>query len=204
VSDGSVGGRVAEIVAATSIARPRADVAYCIHALARRLAKTRNWIVALKTLVVIHRLLREGDPAFREEFLTFTQRVRILQLSNFKDDSSPVAWDYSSWVRTYGLFLEEKLECFRILKYDIEAERLPKQGQGPEKFQGHSRTRELNSEDLLEQLPALQQLLYRLIGCRVILSYALQLRIKISETDVFYKHLHIFGFVFILTKAEWH
>jgi hypothetical protein len=42
-----------KVVAATSIARPRADVAYCIHALARRLAKTRNWIVALKTLVVI-------------------------------------------------------------------------------------------------------------------------------------------------------
>jgi hypothetical protein len=43
------------------------------------------------------------------------------------------AWDYSSWVRTYGLFLEERLQCFRILKYDVEAERLPKQGQGPEK-----------------------------------------------------------------------
>jgi hypothetical protein len=39
-------GGVAEVVAATSIARPRADVAYCIHALARRLAKTRNWIVS--------------------------------------------------------------------------------------------------------------------------------------------------------------
>ena len=39
---------------------------------------------------MIHRLLREGDPAFCEEFLTFTQRVRILQLSNFKDDSSPI------------------------------------------------------------------------------------------------------------------
>lgn len=35
-----------KVVAATSIARPRADVAYCIHALARRLAKTRNWIVS--------------------------------------------------------------------------------------------------------------------------------------------------------------
>ncbi|KAF0917821.1 hypothetical protein E2562_021490 [Oryza meyeriana var. granulata] len=175
-----------KIVAATSIARPRADVAYCIHALARRLAKTRNWIVALKTLVVIHRLLREGDPTFREEFLTFTQRVRILQLSNFKDDSTPVAWDYSSWVRTYGLFLEERLECFRVLKYDIEAERLSKQGQGPEK--GHSRTRELDSLDLLEQLPALQQLLYRLIGCRpegaansnYLVQYALALVLKES------------------------
>lgn len=34
-----------EIYSATSAVRPRADVAYCIHALARRLAKTRNWIV---------------------------------------------------------------------------------------------------------------------------------------------------------------
>lgn len=33
--------------------------------------------------------------------------------------------------------------------------------------QGYSRTRDLDSEDLLEQLPALQQLLYRLVGCRV-------------------------------------
>lgn len=34
-----------EIYSATSAVRPRADVAYCIHALARRLAKTRSWIV---------------------------------------------------------------------------------------------------------------------------------------------------------------
>lgn len=34
------------------------------------------------------------------------------------------AWDYSAWVRTYALFLEERLECFRVLKYDIETERL--------------------------------------------------------------------------------
>ncbi|KAL5229555.1 hypothetical protein ABZP36_028331 [Zizania latifolia] len=175
-----------KIVAATSIARPRADIAYCIHALSRRLAKTRNWIVALKTLVVIHRLLRDGDPTFREELLNFAQRGRILQLSNFKDDSSPIAWDCSAWVRTYGMFLEERLECFRILKYDVEAERLSKQGQGPEK--GHSRTRELESQDLLEQLPALQQLLYRLVGCRpegaannnYLVQYALALVLKES------------------------
>ena len=34
-----------EIFSATSVVRPRADVAYCIHALAKRLSKTRNWIV---------------------------------------------------------------------------------------------------------------------------------------------------------------
>ncbi|CAL0320313.1 unnamed protein product [Lupinus luteus] len=87
--------------------------------------------VAVKTLIVIHRTLREGDPTFREELLNYSQRGHILQISNFKDDSSTLAWDCSAWLR-----------------------------------QAHSRTRSLANEDLLEQLPALQQLLYRLIGCQ--------------------------------------
>lgn len=44
-----------------------------------------------------------------------------------------VAWDCSAWVRTYALFLEERLECYRILKYDIESERLTKTSPGSTK-----------------------------------------------------------------------
>ncbi|EPS69599.1 hypothetical protein M569_05168, partial [Genlisea aurea] len=141
------------ILLSVSSLRPRADVAYCIHALARRLSRTHNWAVALKTLIVIHRALREVDPSFHEVLLNYGQSSsHMLNMAHFKDDSSPNAWDYSAWIRSYALFLEERLECFRILKYDVEADPL--------------RTKDLDTRDLLEQLPALQQLLYRVLGCQ--------------------------------------
>ncbi|XWS37807.1 hypothetical protein CRYUN_Cryun19dG0077200 [Craigia yunnanensis] len=76
----------------------------------------------------------------------------MLNMSHFKDDSCPNAWDYSAWVRTYALFLEERLECFRVLNYDIEMDR--------------SRTKDLDTTESLEQLPALQQLLFLVLGCQ--------------------------------------
>ncbi|KAI9191308.1 hypothetical protein LWI28_006717 [Acer negundo] len=135
---------VRKIFSATSVIRPRADVAYCIHALAKRLSKTKNWIVILGLLCMGSNLCS---------------------------------------------LLEERLECFRILKYDIESERLTKSSPGATKV--HSRTRLLGSDELLEQLPALQQLLYRLIGCQpegaayhnYIIQYALALFFDMSRHD---------------------
>ncbi|PKU66564.1 putative clathrin assembly protein At5g35200 [Dendrobium catenatum] len=162
------------IFLAISAARPRADVAYCIHALARRLAKTHNWAVALKTLIVIHRALREVDPTFREELINYGRsRSQMLNLSHFKDDSSANAWDYSAWVRAYALYLEERLECFHVLKYDVETD--------------PPRTRDSDAAELLIQLPALQQLLFRLISCQpqgaAIHNFVIQLALSLVAAE---------------------
>ncbi|KAH6819254.1 hypothetical protein C2S51_002857 [Perilla frutescens var. frutescens] len=141
------------ILAAVSGSRPRADVAYCIHALQNRLVKTQSWVVALKTLIIIHRALREVDNSFLEELSYHSQhRGHILNLLHFKDDSNPSACDYSSWIRTYALYIEECLQCFRVLKYDF--------------YRDHTRTKKLETPALLEHLPALQQLLFRLVSCQ--------------------------------------
>ncbi|KAG6662527.1 putative clathrin assembly protein At5g35200 [Carya illinoinensis] len=162
------------IFSAISATRPRADVAYCIHALARRLSRTHNWAVALKTLIVIHRALREVDPTFHEELINYGRsRSHMLNMSHFKDDSSPNAWDYSAWVRMYALFLEERLECFRVLKYDIETDR--------------PRTKDLETAELLDQLPALQQLLFRVLGCQpqgaAIHNFVIQLALSMVASE---------------------
>ncbi|XP_023531874.1 putative clathrin assembly protein At5g35200 isoform X1 [Cucurbita pepo subsp. pepo] len=162
------------IFADISATMPRADVAYCIQALARRLSKTHNWAVALKTLVVIHRALREMDPTFREELINYgRRRNHMLNLAHFKDDSSAKAWDYSAWVRSYALFLEERLECFRVLKCDVEADSV--------------RTKDLDTAELLEQMPALQELLYRVLGCQpqgaAVHNYVIQLALSLVASE---------------------
>ncbi|CAL0309524.1 unnamed protein product [Lupinus luteus] len=89
----------------------RAFISACVNTLSRRLNKTKNWTVALKTLVLIQRLLAEGDPAYEQEIFFSTRRgTRLLNMSDFRDNLKAGSWDFSTFVRTYALYLDEKLE----------------------------------------------------------------------------------------------
>ncbi|KAI6679226.1 hypothetical protein NL676_033107 [Syzygium grande] len=89
----------------------RGYVHACVSALSKRLSKTRDYIVALKSLVVIHRLLNDGDPIFHEEIMYATRRgARLLNLSDFRDEAHSSSWDHSAFVRTYAGYLDQKLE----------------------------------------------------------------------------------------------
>lgn len=100
---------VREILNLTSYSRGYVNA--CVATISKRLGKTRDWMVALKALMLVHRLLSDGDPIFKEEIVFATRRgARLLNMSDFRDEAHSNSWDYSGFVRTYGLYLDEKLE----------------------------------------------------------------------------------------------
>ncbi|KAL3650698.1 hypothetical protein CASFOL_007101 [Castilleja foliolosa] len=100
---------IREILHFTSYSR--GYVTACVSAISKRLGKTRDWIVALKCLVLIHRLLNDGDPTFQQEIMYATRRgTRLLNLSDFRDEAHSSSWDQSAFVRTYALYLDQMLE----------------------------------------------------------------------------------------------
>ncbi|KNA12665.1 hypothetical protein SOVF_123690 [Spinacia oleracea] len=85
-------------------------VGCCVNTISRRLSKTKNWVVALKTLMLVQKLLAEGDPGYQQEIFFSTRRgTRMLNMTDFRDSRSN-SWDYSAFVRMYALYLDERLE----------------------------------------------------------------------------------------------
>lgn len=90
--------------------------AACVHALARRIARTHDWVVALKSLQLVHHLLRDGGTYFSHEAASlrpiYSGGRRLLDLSNFSASQSSYSnpWDYTAFVRTYARYLDARLE----------------------------------------------------------------------------------------------
>ncbi|XP_049414367.1 clathrin coat assembly protein AP180-like [Solanum stenotomum] len=91
----------------------KAYAAACARAIGKRIGRTRNWIVALKSLILVLRIFQDGDPYFPREVLHAMKRgAKILNLSNFRDDSNSSPWDFTAFIRTFALYLDERLDCF--------------------------------------------------------------------------------------------
>ncbi|XP_074369797.1 clathrin coat assembly protein AP180-like [Apium graveolens] len=85
----------------------------CARAIGKRVGRTRNWIVALKSLMLVLRIFQDGDPYFPREVLHATRRgAKILSLTNFREDSNSSPRDYTAFVITFAFYLDERLDCF--------------------------------------------------------------------------------------------
>jgi hypothetical protein len=106
---------IREIITLTSYSR--GYVGACVATISKRLSKTRDWIVALKALMLVHRVLVDGHPTFEEEMAYATRRgMRVLNMSDFRDEAHSNSWDHSGFVRFYAAYLDEKVESVVIEK----------------------------------------------------------------------------------------
>ncbi|GMI83785.1 Phosphatidylinositol binding clathrin assembly protein 5a [Hibiscus trionum] len=163
-----------EIIYITSYSR--AYIFACVNTLSKRLNKTKSWTVALKSLMLIQKLLAEGDPEFQQEFFFSTRRgTRILNLSDFRDASQHQSWDFSAFVRTYALYLDERLEYniqdrrWEKPKKNTLAQDAEQEEESVDKenvVKTYSYFREMKTEEIFATLSHLQQLLGRFLACR--------------------------------------
>lgn len=138
---------------------------------ARRLGNTRCWRVALKCLLLVHRLLRtlpEDSPLRSELLWTLSAGFLSLNPCHFQDASSSASEDYTIFIRCYAGLLDEALNIFSIETALIEDDELPENLS--------DRMQEVGK--LLEILPQLQSLIDRVMDCRPVGSAARSFIVK--------------------------
>eukprot|EP00053_Salpingoeca_punica_P009638 m.86654 g.86654 ORF g.86654 m.86654 type:complete len:322 (+) comp15102_c0_seq8:220-1185(+) len=75
-----------------------------------------TWVVCMKMLYTIHRLLRDGHERFASALAT---RTALFSLHDFDDRKTPNGLIMSSFVRNYSSYLSEKVANIRLLGYDV-------------------------------------------------------------------------------------
>ncbi|KAL3331923.1 hypothetical protein AABB24_032509 [Solanum stoloniferum] len=175
---------IREILHLTS--NSRGYVSAFVFAVSKRLSKTHDWVVALKALVLVHRLLTDGDPVLGQEIMYASRRgMRVLNMSGFRDEAHSNSWDHSGFVRTYAIYLDQKLEFstydrklndgdgygqYRSDGHGTDRRKRffnePDESAGREEKSGVTPAREMKPEKVLERLNQLLQLLDRFLACR--------------------------------------
>eukprot|EP00048_Salpingoeca_helianthica_P015702 m.228145 g.228145 ORF g.228145 m.228145 type:complete len:344 (-) comp17411_c0_seq1:59-1090(-) len=79
-------------------------------------SREQSWVVVLKTLIIFHRLMRDGHERFSQYLVT---SATGLQLETFVDASSPDALAMSGFVRAYAGYLNTKITIYRQLGFEV-------------------------------------------------------------------------------------
>ncbi|CAM8876469.1 unnamed protein product [Rhodiola kirilowii] len=126
----------------------------------RRFGRTHSWRVALKCLILLHRLLRsvpESDPVRSELVWARSNGLLSLNPCRFCDDSSANYKHYTLFIRSYAHLVDEALDCYGFDASDaatsLELTHLL-----------HDKMNDLNR--LIETLPTLMSLIDRVMDCR--------------------------------------
>ena len=115
-----------------------------------------DWLMVLKSIMVIHRMFREVKTAELQKRIAHYSRHEIGMLKNYKDNTSSETWDTSAFIRTYSQYLHEKFEAFIALEFDTTKE----------DARESSKTRQMSTPDLCDKFPKLQNVMYRVLGCK--------------------------------------
>ncbi|XP_030464748.1 probable clathrin assembly protein At4g32285 [Syzygium oleosum] len=167
---------VREILAFT--AHSKGYLETCIALISKRLSKTRDWMVALKALLLIHRIVVDGHPNFGDKIVYASRHgMRLLNMSHFRDEAHSNSGDHSSFVRFYAMYLEEKVE-FSVFdkrqdgggggaegKYEERHEFDQDRRSSPAKKEVVS-IKEMRPERLLVRLNHQLRILDRVLACR--------------------------------------
>ena len=140
---------------------------YVAVSLLNRLHAARDWVTAVKTSVVIHRLLKETRPStiFWDELCRAggadpkrppRTRVYPLHMEGFLDTNAAEGrYDFSEWVRAYCKYIDESADAYWHTTWYADLE----------KSGGESPMRSMPVKDLLETLPRVQRVQRRLFDC---------------------------------------
>nr|GEX98134.1 putative clathrin assembly protein At2g25430 [Tanacetum cinerariifolium] len=166
----------------------------------RRFSKTNCWRVALKCLILMHRLLRAlpYNSPFRTELLWARSNGYLtLNPCPFRDTSSFNSHDYTQFISTYANLLDEALDCLTIdceLAYkdseeNIESEEDEEDEEEEMILQSFPQKMKSVGEKL-ELLPQLQSLIDRVIECKpkgvAKRSFLIQCALKYIVRDSFF------------------
>eukprot|EP01116_Phalansterium_solitarium_P000978 TRINITY_DN10796_c0_g1_i1.p1 TRINITY_DN10796_c0_g1~~TRINITY_DN10796_c0_g1_i1.p1 ORF type:complete len:575 (+),score=291.49 TRINITY_DN10796_c0_g1_i1:141-1865(+) len=109
-----------------------------------------DWLVAGKSLVVIHRLMRDASGSFNTE--ARRQAAMLAPLKHFSDTSTPEAQQQSVFIRKYSQYIEE---CAKFRQMIDELERT----------RGGS-LKALTIDEAFEHVPQLQSQLNAMLNCK--------------------------------------